>query len=292
MEPLKGREGSATVAVITVIGEELAAAREILGLNQNIQGTPHYVSAYSPERRYGVVLTKCSGRGNIPAAAAVRSLVEDYRPHFLLLVGIAGGVSGRDGVGLGDVVLADYIEYSEYMKIAAGGWRIRREPHDHPSLYLRARVAEPQGALGGWTAKLEGRPRPNAGTSKLLVGTIVAGEKILGDPDNEYQQEVLDFFDKALAVEMEAMGFVSAIFESRSSVHYNPQCLVIRGISDLVDVVGVDIDATRAAWKQYAAFAAAAFGASVTESLLALHHSHQASLGLFGAISRKAKSWF
>src|SRR5207302_7390380 len=101
-----------------------------------------------------------------------------------------------------------------------------------------------------------------------------AGEKILSDADNTYQLQVLAFFDKGLAIEMESMGFSRAIFEARWSVHYNPQCLVIRGISDIVDVQGAD--AMRERWREYAAHAAAAFGKAVVASLVALHgHEHE-----------------
>jgi nucleoside phosphorylase len=103
---------------------------------------------------------------------------------------------------------------------------------------------------------------------RAIVGNIVAGEKLLGDATNQEQQALLNDFDHALAVDMESMGFARAVFKARSSVHYNPQCAVIRGISDLVDAQEHDNDATRQLWRRYASEAAVAFGRGVIEELL------------------------
>jgi hypothetical protein len=103
---------------------------------------------------------------------------------------------------------------------------------------------------------------------------------------------------------MESYGFCRGVYKGRRSVHYNPQCLIVRGISDIVeerarDVVQggtsgdaaldaapaygadsalasvqgrvsppLDNNATRKLWKGYAAITGAAFTRAVVEDLL------------------------
>src|SRR3954452_3999662 len=68
----------------------------------------------------------------------------------------------------------------------------------------------------------------------VLFGSIVAGEKLLGDLDHQEHKYVVDEYDDALAVDMESFGFGRALHEGRADVRYNPRFAVIRGISDIV----------------------------------------------------------
>jgi nucleoside phosphorylase len=265
-DSLVGREGSAKVGVVTILPEEMEAAQRILECTENIPGTPYFVRGGHREGPYDVILRQSSGRTNIPAFEAVRDLIEDFFPAYLLLVGIAGGIAGRDGIALGDLVIANYIEYSEFAKVVPGQVLRRREPYDHPSLFLRASIAEPL-AKSGWREMID-VACPSDVPPKVLTGPIVAGEKVLGDPDNEYQRGVLEYFDHAIAVEMEAFGFARALFHARRMVHYNPQGLVVRSISDLVNTEAND--ETRKKWKLYASATAAAFASAVVNQLLRL----------------------
>ena len=77
---------------------------------------------------------------------------------------------------------------------------------------------------------------------------------------------VLDENDKILAVDMESYGFCRALFHARSSVHYNPQCAIIRGISD--ETQAGDNDTVRPVWRPYASHAAAVFCAGVITEVL------------------------
>ena len=47
--------------------------------------------------------------------------------------------------------------------------------------------------------------RPGLGDPKIVVGNLIAGEKILGDKENEYQRAILEEFDKAIVVDMELL---------------------------------------------------------------------------------------
>src|SRR5260370_7844539 len=72
--------------------------------------------------------------------------------------------------------------------------------------------------------------------------------------------------DKAVVCETESFWVAHTVFCARSSVHYNPQFLVIRGISDFVNAP--EGNQTRQNWTPYAASAALAFARCVIEKLL------------------------
>ena len=100
---VRGDLGHATVGVLTIIDEEFTAARDLLALTANIVGTSYCVAEVREDRRYATVLGQSPGRTNTTAEQATCDLIEKFRPHFLILIGIAGGV-GEDS--LGDVILA------------------------------------------------------------------------------------------------------------------------------------------------------------------------------------------
>ena len=89
--------------------------------------------------------------------------------------------------------------------------QIRRFPFDQPSLFLRDRIAEAVSYHGRWTKRIKSTPPVN-GSPKAIVGNIISGEKLLGDPKNKLQRQILNEFDKALAVDMESVGLARAVF--------------------------------------------------------------------------------
>jgi nucleoside phosphorylase len=222
-----------------------------------------------------VVLWQSGGRGNVPAASAAADLLEDFRPEVLAVVGIAGGIADR-GVRPGDVVVGEYIHYSEYVKVVPAGTLRRFAVYDQPSVSLRQRHAETVLNLDNWQQRIQVEP-PVEIDPRAVVGSIVSGEKVLGDPKAEAQHYVSTTYDDALAVDMESFGTARAVHDARRDVDYSPRLLVIRGISDTVDVAAGDDEADdaednnaeRFRWKPFAAASAAAFAAAVVERIQA-----------------------
>ncbi|HXE65045.1 MAG TPA: hypothetical protein VN519_15990, partial [Bryobacteraceae bacterium] len=103
-------------------------------------------------------------------------IIEDFRPQYLMLVGTAGGHSERDGVALGDVVVANYLDYSGYWKYKEGVVLERKLPHDHPSGHLLENYVEPLlMEPRRWIDRIS-TPRPGGiGRPKLMVGGVVSG---------------------------------------------------------------------------------------------------------------------
>lgn len=110
--------------------------------------------------------------------------------------------------------------------------------------------------------------RPKAGEPKVIIGNLIAGEKILGDGENEYQRQILEDFDKAIVVDMESYGLERGVYSARGTRYYNLNYLIVRGISDLVNDPGNDD--TRRRWRDYAASTAAAFALAVVDELVTL----------------------
>jgi nucleoside phosphorylase len=287
-----GRHGKTTVGVLTVIDEEFEAAISALGANQRHGATRYFHAAPSPER---FVVTKMPDRGNGPAQEAARAMIEHWRPDIVLLVGIAGALDGGPA-GLGDVVIADYIHYGDFRKITEHEDALRFAAYDQPTVSLRVDSAEAIRAQQLWVSRLTSGP-PDGGVSAVAgrassdlphveVGGIVAGEKVVGDPDHPEQQRLFVSFDSAIAVDMESFGVARGVHGARSEPDYNPRLLVIRGISDLVhrkrprDLRGVlkarmPIKNTtvtvnneqRRVWKSYAAHTAASFAAAIVDEV-------------------------
>jgi nucleoside phosphorylase len=261
-----GRLGTARVGILTIIDEEFDAMRAVLQADRNVPHSPYYTNAASLD----VILRQAPDRANVPATSAAARLVEDFRPEVVAVVGIAGGIEGRDGVALGDVVVASYLHYSEFRKLAEAGDLRRYYAYDQPAVSLRDTYVDPERRDGSWIGRIAGA-RPAEGQPKVIVGSIVAGEKILGNPTHEEQQRVVREFTDAVAVDMESVGVARAVHDARTSVDYSPRLLVVRGVSDLVRAVEpVDLVAAaeqnageRATWKAYAAWAAATFAHAV-----------------------------
>jgi nucleoside phosphorylase len=264
---LPGRIGNVLVAIITIVQEEHDAVRERGDFKDLVGNTPYLRRKEICTGVYDVILAKSADRSNTPCSELVRNVAELFRPEFIILSGIAGGVSGRDGIGLGDVVVADHVDWYEMRKIAGGKDVIRKQAFDHPSMYLRETITQRVKIRGQWLARV-GKDRPVEGQPKVLEGNLIAGDKILGDGENEYQRKILREFDKALAVDMESYGLARGVYNARSARYYNLNYLVIRGISDLVDDKRNDDQRKR--WRDYAAATAAAFALCVADEIVGI----------------------
>jgi nucleoside phosphorylase len=255
------------VGVLTIIEEEFSAARQIFEATQEVAGTAYY----RPERE-GIVIRQAADRSNVPAAEMTLKLVEDYRPEVVMLVGIAGGIAGRADVAVGDVVVPNYLHYGEFMKITGRGELRRYYAYDQPTVSVREAHVEPARVADDWTRHAYAE-RPGEGAAKVITDrSLVAGEKVLGDPSHRDQQRVANEFTDAVAIDMESIGVARAMHVSRDAVDYNPRLVVVRGISDIVQIeehVEVDAELQRAEWKPYAACTAAAFARELADRVLA-----------------------
>jgi nucleoside phosphorylase len=247
---------------VTIIEEEFSAAQSVFGLHANVVGTGYFSASSNDRKVWDVVLMQATDRSNVPVMGDVTALMEDLRPQVIILLGVAGGLCdsknlGREGIRPGDVLIADQVTYVEFLKVMPppDGLLMRSYAIDHPSVSLRKSVLTPIQKLFRIEENLDGIEQPGPGPFKIHIGSIVSGEKVLGDVRNHIQKNLLRPFDKALAVDMESIGIARAVCDGRSSFWYHPRYVVVRGISDLVSAE--ENNDQRHGWKAFAAHTAA-----------------------------------
>ena len=252
--------------VLTIIDEEREAAVRLMGLENTEWEKMNYWHGKVRSEVNGedltVVVVQSRDRGNIAAAVVASQVIALFEPTNLIVVGIAGGVQGQDGIALGDIVVSNDLEYYELSKQAGGAEIPRPTVHEPPSAALLD-TSERARLKGQWFSLIqEARPASVAPEPKALRGLVLTGEKLLGDPNSQMLKTLLNKHDKALAVEMESGGVARAVWDNSSN--WKAQFLVIRGISDYCNIEGNQ--ETRDQWKIYAAEAASAFTLAVIQN--------------------------
>ncbi|WP_315094721.1 hypothetical protein [uncultured Cellulomonas sp.] len=291
---LQGRRGHARAVVLTVVDEELNAVLEEFSTASELRGHGCWTTGMVDDV-HPVLVAQSSDRSNMPSAESVHDLVEDWRPEFVVLVGIAGGIvrlredsESVSGPNAGDVVCVEYVHYGEYTKNVNGERQMRYFPVQHPSTELIKRHVRPL-AREGWhhdlpTTRPSDTPQetpsdraPGSGGSApiLRFGELVSVEFLAGDATVAQQRDVFGQYDHALAVDMESAGVARAMHVASSDVHYRPTWLCIRGISDRTAAtleaqaaLGAENDTERVQWRPYASAAAARVARLVVERLL------------------------
>src|SRR5664280_294912 len=226
------------VAIITILPEEYAAVRERLSRPVGISGSPEQPNKFAWEvgevmtahhqYPYRVVVGLAGGPGTSGGLVAVTDTVRAFRPAYVLLVGIAGGLQK---VGLGDVVVSDYIYGYEYAKVDNGrliprtNWLYRVDTAIvTAATTMRARF--PTWHQGIQELYSGGR------SPQVVVGPVASGNKVIDDPGAAAFAPVLEAWPNLVAVEMEGVGAAEAVRslqEDSISVNFG----MIRGISDL-----------------------------------------------------------
>lgn len=187
--------------------------------------------------RYTVVVRE-PGMKNVDMALATERGIQYVKPQLVLLLGIAGGVKDLE---IGDVVVAKKAYGYESGKEDVAGFRSRPSVETF-SADLLAR-AQALSRRDDWKR----RAPDGAPGAKVLLGPIAAGDKVLSSTNNETFQRLKLHYNDTLALEMEAIGFATAV-----QPHRDLHALAIRGISDLLDHKSDD-------FQQLAAERAAAF---------------------------------
>jgi nucleoside phosphorylase len=172
---------------------------------------------------YRLATLSLTGMGRVNAATATADAIRLWRPRFLLLVGIAGGVSA-EGVALGDVLVSNQVVDYELQKLLPGGPQVRYEVHraDQRLLEAASDLTDP-----GWSAIAVPCPIPGKLPTRR-IGPIATGDKVdAAGVLNRYRND----WHKLIGIEMEAGGAANAAYQSA----IRPGFFMIRGVSDLAD---------------------------------------------------------
>ncbi|WP_433362122.1 hypothetical protein ACQPZX_29775 [Actinoplanes sp. CA-142083] len=223
----------AEVGVLTVLPAEIravtAAFKQMYDYHERpLRHGPLAREAWlpGPGGRVRVAAVQILHPGTEAAALAYRGLVDEYDPAAVLLVGIAGGVSPR--VGIGDVVISDEVIMYDPRRLEPGG--VAHRGQSQPvAAELRHRVND------FFAATPVVQHRTSGESYGLHHGPIGSGNAVVTDPDAEIRQWLCRVNEKVLAVETEAAGVAQSFHESVGHDNRTRGWLTIRGISDTAD---------------------------------------------------------
>lgn len=205
------------------------------------------------EQRVAVVET---GPGNVAAGLVAVRAEETFRPAYMFMLGVAGGVKD---VSIGDVVASSKVYWIEGGK---AGSMFKPRPDFAPVSGELVQLARAVAADGTWMAGSRGRAGSwvDAGRAPVaLVGPIVVGEKVVADRGSEAARLISRTYSDAVAVDMEDFGVLHG-----GAATERAKVLAIRGISDMLSAKA---SADRAGSQPLAAANAAAFLFSLIDRL-------------------------
>jgi nucleoside phosphorylase len=243
---IKAKEAarSPDLLVITAIAIELAAAKKVFGIGEDVparysKNGIHFwpVTIQRADGPLSCVVASLGNAGNVNASAITTLLLSELTPKKVLMMGIAGG--RRKKLSLGEVILSERVVYYEGGAAHVGGTIALRPEMQRPGLStqqdlnayfatasLPERLQERAEKLG-FAIPVESQAGEVAAKLMVSPATIASGELLIRDP------VVFDCFqgihEKAVVAEMEAYGVFDACEKQ------NVPVLVVRGISDYGD---------------------------------------------------------
>jgi nucleoside phosphorylase len=195
---------------------------------------------------YTIITTTLLGMGRVQAASATSAAIYRWKPRYVLLVGIAGGIAEAN-VKIGDILISNQVVDYELQKQTATGSQIRWEVH-RATPRLLAAVSDFPYTL--WKDEIT-ETRPGPGIPARHIGPIASGDKVIAFKDTLTQYR--DMWPKLIGVEMEASGAATGTFQSANP----PGFFMIRGVSDLADAKKGTRNVDK--WRPYACDVAAAY---------------------------------
>jgi nucleoside phosphorylase len=259
-------------AILTINLIETNAVKEIFGLDKQVMraGTVYnwsYIANDDGDSVSVVAADTNDKKGDAEMKDLVSRVQVQLNPEHILLLGIAGGLKTRN-VKLGDLVVSKHIRYS-VSKHEPGTVTPEETPIMPPDKHLIG-LANAVAAEKQWSANIE-IDRPGRGNSGSLPSfhceECISGPHLLGDPEDPLLKSLMDKFQRARFVEMEAGGLAHECLGWAQESQYVPY-LVIKGISDYADeqrrARQENTDpkrnqAQRTRWARYAARVSAAF---------------------------------
>ncbi|MGM7442605.1 5'-methylthioadenosine/S-adenosylhomocysteine nucleosidase family protein [Streptomyces tunisiensis] len=247
-------EASDKVVVLTALPLEYQAVRSLLESPRRID---HAGTIFERGRLSGTSCTvylTSTGPGNDSAAVITERAVSFVQPRAVLFTGIAGAL--KEDISPGDVVVATEVYAYHGGKQDPEGFKAR--PRSWEATYSLQQVAQYVANVGAWRNKLPEKARTS---TAVHFKPIVAGDVVLNAPQKSPLRVFLDqYYNGAVAVEMEGAGFASAAHKAQAVPH-----LMIRGISDRAD--GTKQNTDGAGMQEAAAQHAALFMAEVIAQL-------------------------
>jgi nucleoside phosphorylase len=203
--------------------------------------------------KYRVMVMCLLGMGRVQAVTATADAIRRWRPRYILMVGIAGGMATRN-IRIGDILISDQIVDYELQKLTSQGAEIRWDVQRADPRLLDA-CNNYRGEH--WQELIQIR-RPDKAKPKRYTGPIASGDKVI--TFDNVLAGYRDVWPKLIGVEMEAAGVATAAFQSS----VRPGFFMVRGVSDLADENKGSSNVEK--WRSYACDIAASFAIALLKS--------------------------
>lgn len=235
-----------TVLIFTPMALEFKAVSRHLEGNREtlVEDGMAYVKGTFKGRHHLYTIWACeTGVKNITTALAVERAIQRHKPNVCLLLGVAGGL--KADVKVGDVVVATSAYEAESGK-EVDNHQFFPRTSEYPFSRQVSAYAQVVSREDNW----KNRTGDHAPEAVVVLGPIAGGEKVIAAAQTVGYERLRQYLSHALAIEMEAVGFGSAI-QSHRDVH----AIAIRGISDMCEGKNAGDDRN---WQPIAAERAAA----------------------------------
>jgi nucleoside phosphorylase len=230
------------VAIMTALDDELAGILRLPLAWQEYRPegdgtTYHEATLETNERPLRVVATTASRMGMAATAALTSKVIDIYRPQYVTMAGVTGGIRGR--VQLGDILIADpswdwgsgkYEVVDGKPRFAANPEQLRLDP-DIRSRLIRA--SRDEALLGLIRSSFAGaKPSNSLGCH---VQAVASGASVLANTD--ILEEIKTQNRKLHGVEMEIFGLMMA---AETCSRPRPIAFAAKAVSDFADTTKDD----------------------------------------------------
>jgi nucleoside phosphorylase len=163
-----------------------------------------------------------SGAGNLEVSRTLERMIPECDPDLVALLGCAGGFP--DKIELFDVVAAPRVDYLARSKVAG---KVEQRPQQEVASNVFLDHCKNVQLLDLWHQYL--LPDVSNAPINVYFEPIISGETVLANSRSSFFRSALAASPKAVAIETEGFGFLSACREHRV------EAAVLRGISDMLD---------------------------------------------------------
>lgn len=230
------------VAILTALDDELDGVLRLPLTWEQYRpegdGTVYYeASVEAADRPLRLVAATASRMGMAATAALASKVIDIYRPNYLTMSGISGGIRGR--VQLGDILIADpswdwgagkYEVVDGKPRFAASPEQLRLSPDIRSQL---TRASTDEQLLASIRASFSGT-KPVHSLS-CHVQAVASGASVLGD--EAVVEEIKAQHRKLHGVEMEIFGLMMA---AETSARPRPIAFAAKAVSDFADTTKDD----------------------------------------------------
>jgi 5'-methylthioadenosine/S-adenosylhomocysteine nucleosidase len=186
-----------------------------------ITGTDYLLGEY---KHFQIAVAR-TDQTNVNAGIETERAITYFKPDYVFFVGIAGGLKD---VSIGDIVIGKDVFGYERGKADIV---FKSRPTFGFSSYKMERLATNYANDSKWIKKSTSLVSDLFNKKiKVLTGTIASGEKVDASEKSDLHIYLKQSCSHAIAVEMEGLGFLEV-----GRMYPNIQCLLLRGISDLVE---------------------------------------------------------